>query len=1729
MIYDSTDVPFRYPTPISPQRETRDDHCGPGLPEQPFPLLTPEQDPPLSQDPLTYDAQTNGHLAASNDSRKPRSPLQARKNGARPSLPSQKAGHQPNGLPIDASRHHRPPTIALPPSSAPQTSHPANATAPGTQITTPKKQRTIPSTPRSAPPKPVSTFSIQVPQLPPSSDPSQYVKLPQVDAKVISEQHGSKKRKREVQGEQSLDDDRKAEADAAVEILQKLLMEVFEAEDQLAPDTSGVVSQAARHYFVHSSLQDGQQSAMEAETLTRLDSALLKVIRVRRVPDLQVEQLVHAQQLCAASFGLVQGERLDVPDEPSDEALDAWSQRLEHAVNGLKAAKPLLRTMSCAPSEKKLHSNDHVQELLDTVRQVIDQLLVPLIEKRGTVDDIEPFRLRPDAAENVKLLLQQAGLVLKLLGNLVLDAELTETSINSLEFLATGLLFVENASKEKESILGIQKVENLRRIAMDTTAKIFLRHPDQRRPIFDEVLSSLEKLPVARQSARHYRIAGAKSIQLVSALIMQLVQTSASRNLQEHRERRPVEDSDAEDSSFDESSSEEQTPDKRPAKRRSVGKTTSEEEASGEKLSAVARPLIEAANNDATYVMHYLVKRAVTSTKTGDQPYRNLLDIFTEDFLNVLGNPAWPAAELLIRALLSSLFSILDNEKAAVPAKNMSLDLLGLVGATVSELRVSVTKAAESQELPAGADLPDLQSLCEDSLNTGGMHSRLLEARGLYRIVCEHIQRSPVNDLQLKSASSYYLASWAHWLLTRSEVESQDMDEARSWLLTTLSHPDNIPNEHVTESVTEAAAKLLYAIILLNLPTCRAFSRIFNILLSALSSPQPTLRSRSLKSVIQLLENDPSILDQSATVIAQILRCSQDTSPLVRDSALGLVARCAVLRPSLEAKAGKCFIERSSDAAVGVRKRSVKLLRDLYLRSASREVQAAIADAILARLNDDEESVSDLARQTVEEIWLSPYHKLCAEETVALQHRQALDQHAFLITATAKRGPEATAVLETLFKDALRQTCKNAKVNRDVCKVIVRLLFDCIIDNDQNSGQPSQKDCLHALTVFAKADAHLFSADQMVTLRPYLENLATKDDLDVFRSTLIIYCRVLPVLPPMQKSFLFDVQDILFKAVTKLGKTELGEAAGCLWIINSVVQNTERLVNLLLSVLRNIDGMREKPVSQQTDIGRLSRLLDLAGYFGNACKLEDQVPTFQKAFHGRKLTSVSSLIIDVLLPFISEERPLQVRETTLAAVGLVCQAWPKGYQKPQTCAAFKTALEGKEQSLQVVVLEDLRAFYIDEDARSKIVAEAAASTNTSNCKEYLGKSMVLTDIDGAATAIAHQFLPSVLDIALGRTDHLALAATDILTSISRQGLMHPKEIIVALVALEGSPNPFIAKIALDEHRDLHSKHESMLDREYLAAVDRAFAYQRDTAKQSSGAFTSGSPKLGPLYEVLKTGSVTARKRLFTGLCQRIEAQVARPSMDLVYAHFIVQNLGLLEYSRIDEIMHVVNAIEKIMNGTGNTIYQQVEVELQSQSRELEDGSMGQPEMHQPPDDALTPALNKLIPAVVVVSMLHQVRQHLRIAWNLQSARSSNAKLAAKDANKPPVRAGSVTSDDFLSGLEDILAAMQSPDVARARCNSFVETMSIDNEARASSEEEVDGEGRHATPSEHGTEGSHRASVPLSGQKGGKKLNMASTTSTPTKIGKKRGRPPGPGRRKSSKGRVSKEDDDEDYE
>lgn len=438
------------------------------------------------------------------------------------------------------------------------------------------------------------------------------------------------------------------------------------------------------------------------------------------------------------------------------------------AETALRSARVIVRIMAGLSEEKSLCSEEILQNVVDVLNRVLTSCVVPIVETRPKDSDSEFHDLAAAHKKEISQLLYQANRVMRLLVELLDKVDTAETIITALEYFAIRTLFVENAPTEKESILGIQKFEGLRRSAMDIITEVFSRYPEQRPFIFDEILASWQKLPTKGQYARQYKLSDGTSIQLVSALIIRLIQTSAAPakdrlpRLKLRVSRTQIRTRSESDTSDLEDVSSETKVDVGASEAPSDGSDTNDEDDNSAKrrLAREADALSDHASKDAQYVVRYLVRRAMTASKTGDQPHRHLLDMFTEDLFSLLGNPEWPGAELLLRALLVSVMGITEN-KATAPAKNMALELLGMMGSAISELVASTQTCARSLENQDSALSGYLRQLFDDYLDGSLQSSELMNWDGPYRMVMEYLVSADSDGLPTRSAQLYYLTQWA--------------------------------------------------------------------------------------------------------------------------------------------------------------------------------------------------------------------------------------------------------------------------------------------------------------------------------------------------------------------------------------------------------------------------------------------------------------------------------------------------------------------------------------------------------------------------------------------------------------------------------------------------------------------------------------------------------------------------------------------------------------------------------------------------------------------------------------------------------------------------------------------------------------------------------------------------------------------------------------------------------
>ena len=1513
--------------------------------------------------------------------------------------------------------------------------------------------------------------------------------------------------------------DQRQRAGAAYDELLRLFQDIFEAE-------SNVTRQPFSVPLIF--MTNDEEPTLTDAALRKAQSTIHKAIALGCFGDVPIEDILHMQRLCDGGLRNAINTDYKLSPEAIGSEVDEWVAQVRHADIGLKAARLSLKIMSAGREDKQLYSENVIQSSVDIFRAVMDNIVVPIAELRSSGPQEKRFKHLASYKKIISPIFMAAQRLFSGMATLVQAIDLSELVVNSLEYCASHLIFVENAHTERDSVLGVQAFDGLRLAAMDMLSQIFVKKPLQRRGIFDDILTSLEKLPVGKLSARQFKLADGKSIQPVSALIMRLVQASAGRVAEKEKSTPGIMDATMGDGDND---SDGETGEANPAPVPHIPTITTEEqgaydhELSIQELSDLVTPLNSTAYFHAQYVIKFIVERAQTSSKSADTPYRNLLDLFVEDFTACLETPDWPAAELLSRLLMMAMFKLTENDKVPAPVKNMALEELGVIGASLAKLRSVTHKSANSPEATGPDELDrSLSKLAGAALGDSPPAEEFLDWKGPFAPTMEYLEDRSSQDPHLKGAIAYTAADWAFRICrlytARAEaaanaaaaaaaaagVREEDANEAKLGRENRILERQNrelgrvayrlrmmiedargMSGNRSFKAVSAAQAKLSYAIVTLRSPLGGSFNDIINILAMGMGSDQATVRSKSLKSITEVLETDPSIFDNQASIVGRLIRdCCADSSVQVRDSALGLVSRAITLRPNLEGAMMKTIIDRFLDSGVGVRKRAIKIARDCYLRNHSRAIRSDIANGLLHRIQDPDEGVRELARLTIEEIWITPFTETVAADTAGTAttaDKASLTDHVGLILQTVKNG-SVTPILDKVFQAILSPTAKSATANFDVCKRIVDIMCD-LVDNAESDDPtvPSGREALQLMMIFAKADPRLFTFEQIRLLKPHIvsvKDVQTAEDMAVARAVVVIYTRVLPQLSSVMKPFLEEVRASLMPSVVNVSRTLLDDVMSCIWVVSILLKDKTGLVRIVMSALRGVQNqgrLSEKDPLFEKITKRFLRYALIVGMAGKHCDLDSEMDIFQKQFPKINVTSVSKLMVDILCPFSTPSWPLAIRRIALDAVGLICQSWPRNFVLKNVYSAFHAAFTQRDPSLDVKIMQSLKEFLTKEELRS----EAGAA------KKRQLTVMGGTTHDDVASATTQRFMGDITRIALSSVSEEAYLAAEILASISRQGLVHPKETGVTMITLETSTMPKMADLAYREHRALHNKYETVLEREYVKAVQTVFPYQRDVIGDVRGAtvepFTS---KLHHLIDVVKDSKSKNRSRMLEKMCGQIDFEpnkldVSRPAPHhLEFSRFLIENLAFLEYVTVGELQATVSAMEKMVHTTGVTISQAIEADIFEPAGEKTDAVAIHPiiiegggETPAPPPAPTGPALRaglspqrlkQVAAGCMILLCLWEARSFLCRQYGLKRE-GNKGKGAGRDMTRTPTKVQGITGDKFWEEMSNIMKGLDSEELMAARCRALIELLTVDSDFKIEEDDDNNmDEDDPATPS-----------------------------------------------------------------
>ncbi|KAJ2896825.1 hypothetical protein MKZ38_005213 [Zalerion maritima] len=1667
LVYSKSAIAYRYPSPEAepvppkPKPKARPKPKANGKPKPPIvkqespsflPADIPEAPPEITSVPAPLQPARNSYHTARLEINLPSASLSA--DSPESIVAKKKASKRlPSKSPPSEMKKAGPKPVG--PSPTKVTPIPAPQIPPVSQQLTPK----------STEPKPKETslrLEVNLPM--PSINVDEYVEVPDI---LDVPEHLSSKRdeldERDALGE-GLDLGQRSER--ALKELRKCFQEIFRCESLMRAQ-----QQAPPNIVAWTA---DEQLTLTPGSLKKARALMQAAIDLKCFSSVPADELVRIQRLC--DRGLKHGDNYDIRLNTSswgESDILAWVQQLPEVELALKAARTTLCVMSGGRQDKRLYSEDIIQQCLHLFRNLLEGVIIPLAEMRSSAP---MFRLLNPHKKAILSLLTNGEKLLSMMARLMSSIELSDIVVNSLEDCSSRLIFVENAHAEKDSVVSVQKFDSLRLVAMDLLCQVFQKNPTQRVGILTSILTSLEKLPLGKSSARHFKLTDGGNIQPVSALIMRLVQASAGfvdENAGKYGGHAPVGEgeSDEEDNAMGIAS-------KFSFTTKSENQAALNPLAAIDELQSVVNYLYNSYHETATYVCNFLIARAKQSNKTGDSPYRNLLEMFVEDFTTCLDNPSWPAASILLRVMLHLSLNIVQGDKApsgtksSVSAINMALELMGIMGATMARIRSNVQKTSSPFDDSESDDLWHfLSDLADSVLEDRASLELMTEWSGPYRAVLEFLDQRCSTDPHLGSAISYVVLDWAKNTLQACK-ESAGSEERFAPLAYRLRmmimNRQWLASEFSFAHVSSSHAKLSYAITIINSELYTLYRPILHIFFQSMSRDEVTVRSKSLKSITHLIETDPTILDGKADIYHKILEDGLgDPSPQVRESALGLISTCLALRPQYEGVTRPAVLERLTDTSIGVRKRSMKLSRDLYLRSHDQQIRTEICGKLLIRLQDQEDSVRELARQLVEEIWITPFAHVAPSGAA----QTSMSNHVALVIRALNSARDIVGenVILTLVKGIIGSESKTDSASLKVCERLVSGMFNLVPNSaSDDPNVPSGPEALQVLVFFAKVAQSLFTFEQIRSLRPYIETIPQLEDPATSVAALHIYRRVVPTLSTVHKQFLGETRKQLQQFLLKgINAQVLDEMIACLWAISRLLSTTLPMASLVASSLRGALKTSQTPSWTPASLSSFARYCLIVGTstkYGEG-ELESFKEVFAKMFGRAPPSTISKFIVDALVSLASPSstRPKEVRKASLEAVAMVCQSNPKNYVAPNVYTTFQEAFKERNQLLEALVLNSILAFLSGEEKRT---AESGDAKSRKEAKREL-TVMGGTSYDDVASATTQRFLQDATRIALQDVSPHSKLALEVLGSINRQGLVHPKETGVTFITLETCPSQVISDLAFKEHKLLHDKHEQVLEREYAKAIQSAYNYQRDVVDDPRGARLkpdgSYEPKLLLMMEVLKISRSKNRQKFLEKLVRLVDFDVTKfkvtdnKPQHVHLSRFVLENLAFFEYITLGEVISAVSAMEKIFYTTGSSLAQTIEsdifqVRMDAVAPHMEEGEV----LAVPPMD--TKKLRLLAAASMVLSCLYEARTYIRRLWGLGTHKRDKTKMQAKDLSKAPLRVQGVTGEKFWEDMEKIMESLDGEDQMMAQCRRFVELMTVDSEVKVGEEEEEDGKG-----------------------------------------------------------------------
>ncbi|XP_030271805.1 nipped-B-like protein A isoform X1 [Sparus aurata] len=1056
---------------------------------------------------------------------------------------------------------------------------------------------------------------------------------------------------------------------------------------------------------------------------------------------------------------------------------------------------------------------------------------------------------------------------------------LTDTTILQVSSMGITPFFVENVSE-------------LQLCAIKLVTAVFSRYEKHRQLILEEIFTSLARLPTSKRSLRNFRLNSSDDdgeplyIQMVTALVLQLIQCVV--HLPNDKDM------------FDECDKVDQ--------------------------DVLITNSYETAMRTAQNFLSVFLKKC--GSKQGEEDYRPLFENFVQDLLSTVNKPEWPAAELLLSLLGRLLVHQFSNKQTEMALRVASLDYLGTVAARLRKDAVT-----------SKMDQRSIDRILQQSQGND-------DTQQLQKALLDYLEDNAETDASLVFARKFYIAQWFRDATTEAEKSMRNQNQKDDDSSDGPQHAKEMETTGEIMQRAEKRKKFLRAIIktipahfatlkmnsdtvdyedscliVRYLASMRPFAQSFDIyltqILRVLGESAIAVRTKAMKCLSEVVAVDPSILarsDMQRGVHGRLM----DNSTSVREAAVELLGRFVLSRPQLTEQYYDMLIERILDTGISVRKRVIKILRDICLEQPTFSKITEMCVRMIRRVND-EEGIKKLVNETFQKLWFTPTPNH-DKETMTRKILNITD----VVAACRDTGYDwFEQLLQNLLKSEEDASYKPAK---KACVQLVDNLVEHILKYEEslaeNKGVNSQRlvACITTLYLFSKIRAQLMVKHAM-TMQPYLTTKCnTANDFMVICNVAKILELVVPLMEHPSETFLATIEEDLMKLIIKYGMTVVQHCVSCLGaVVNKVTHNYKFVwacFNRFYGALNKLKVQHQEDPNSTTLVANKPFLLRSLFTVGALARHFD----FDlEEFKGTNKVVIKEKVLELLLYFTKHEDE-EVKTKAIIGLGFLVIMHPSQMFMPDVKNLYNGILADSASSinLKIQILKNLQTYLQEEDTRMQ---EADREWKKLSKQEDLKE---MGDISsGMSSSIMQLYLKQVLEAFFHTQSSVRHFALNVIALTLNQGLIHPVQCVPYLIAMGTDPEPSMRNKADQQLVEIDKKYTGFIHMKAVAGMKMSYNLQQ-AIEMSRKSIIRGfrqdethSALCSHLFTMIRGNRQHRRAFLISLLNLFDDSSKTEVNMLL----FIADNLACFPYQSQEEPLFIMHHIDITLSVSGSNLLQ----------------------------------------------------------------------------------------------------------------------------------------------------------------------------------------------------------------